>query len=334
MKKQLLFIGNAYHEKTGSADFMVDLLKRDHIVDVCLVDLYEKEPYKKLKYYQGEFDLIVCWQVMPNMILLKKYINYRYAVMFPMADGAPSILKPEKWYPYRRFQFICFSKALYKQLVSAGFSAHYFKYFPAPSIISDWGKLDSAFFWFRREEVNCDLLEKLLESSPIRNIHIHNAADPDEEFKPLTRKEKFNYNYSSWFSNKIELEIKMLESSCYIAPRLKEGIGMSFLEAMGMGRCVIAPDATTMNEYIVHGVNGLLYNPRDPKPLPASDIRKLQENAANSIREGFSYWVASTDEMLVCMIQAPAYLINKIMLRMLIRSFKNPLKVIKSFLNN
>ena len=52
----------------------------------------------------------------------------------------------------------------------------------------------------------------------------------------------------------------------YFAPRLYEGIGISFLEAMAMGKAVVAPDNPTMNEYVTHNVNGFLYKPGGPAP--------------------------------------------------------------------
>ena len=49
-------------------------------------------------------------------------------------------------------------------------------------------------------------------------------------------------------------------ANVYFAPRLEEGIGQTFLEAIRWGRCVVAADNRTINEYIIHGVNGLLYD--------------------------------------------------------------------------
>jgi hypothetical protein len=50
----------------------------------------------------------------------------------------------------------------------------------------------------------------------------------------------------------------------FIAPRSLEGVGLTFLEAMTAGCAVLAFDAPTMNEYISHGVNGLLMRNGDP----------------------------------------------------------------------
>ena len=48
-------------------------------------------------------------------------------------------------------------------------------------------------------------------------------------------------------------------SSCniFIVPRMFEGIGLTFLEAMASGMFVISSDTPIMNEYISHKNNGV-----------------------------------------------------------------------------
>ena len=56
---------------------------------------------------------------------------------------------------------------------------------------------------------------------------------------------------------------------------------MGFLKAMAMGRCVIAPNTPTMNEYIEDGINGFLYDLRNLSPLKIENVREIQKNAEN-----------------------------------------------------
>ena len=53
-----------------------------------------------------------------------------------------------------------------------------------------------------------------------------------------------------------------LLGSCglFAAPRRKEGIGLSFLDAMARGAFVLGYDSPTMNEYIRHAETGWLFN--------------------------------------------------------------------------
>ncbi|MGI6494766.1 MAG: glycosyltransferase [Kiritimatiellia bacterium] len=69
----------------------------------------------------------------------------------------------------------------------------------------------------------------------------------------------------------------MRPAGTVVAPRLKEGIGMAFLEAMAMGKIVVANDDATMNETIRDGENGFLFDWRNPKRLDMSQIVALHE---------------------------------------------------------
>ncbi|PJF28269.1 MAG: hypothetical protein CUN52_13385 [Phototrophicales bacterium] len=120
-------------------------------------------------------------------------------------------------------------------------------------------------------------------------------------------------------------------ANIFIAPRKVEGVGLAFLEAMASGCCVIAFDDVTMNEYICHGKNGLLFQiPPVPeyrtaminlwyriinklswkfrnqpairpiiRPLPNwrnirhVNIAQLGANARQSMADGYKQWIAS-----------------------------------------
>jgi glycosyltransferase involved in cell wall biosynthesis len=80
------------------------------------------------------------------------------------------------------------------------------------------------------------------------------------------------------------------EKGIYIAPRELEGIGMSFLEAMAIGKAVIAVNNPTMNEYIEHGKNGYLFDLKNPKEIDLSNIEQIQKNAYEFMRNGRKKW--------------------------------------------
>ena len=65
---------------------------------------------------------------------------------------------------------------------------------------------------------------------------------------------------------------------------------MPFLEAMAMGKAVVANNAPTMNEYIQHNINGYLIDFRNPKEIDFSNIETIKLNAHNSIIKGYETW--------------------------------------------
>ena len=75
-------------------------------------------------------------------------------------------------------------------------------------------------------------------------------------------------------------------ANVFIAPRKKEGIGMTLLEAMALGQCPLVYDAPTMNEYITDNVNGLLFGDK----LDLSRVSELGGEALRTAYSGFAEW--------------------------------------------
>lgn len=309
--KKLFFIGHTYHLKTKSSLFLLDLLKNQFNVTEFYMDPSQPYEYKNLPQFQNEsFDVLLVWQVMPQITELHKFVSWKHGVFFPMYDHyvGQNQLYAEIWQDYQDFLIVCFSKALHQELKANGFDTRYIQYFPKPSAVEDWGDERSLFFWQRLSFLNLRTLAKAAKNLSIYRIHLHKAMDPGHVAQPV---EVYRYDQnvvnfykdvsfteSVWFSQKHELMSKIEGSALYMAPRHLEGIGMSFLEAMAHGRCVIAPDCPTMNEYITDGVNGLLYPWEDnsdthcgaPVKQPVTTIRQLQEKAYQTIVEGYEKW--------------------------------------------
>lgn len=75
-----------------------------------------------------------------------------------------------------------------------------------------------------------------------------------------------------------------------------EGIGLSLVEAMALGRSVVGTDVAGINEVIEDGRNGLRVPPRDPRALAAALVRllsdaslrtRLAERGSATVREKF-----------------------------------------------
>lgn len=286
-RKKLLFIGHEYHKKTQSSKFMQDILAEKYDVEFFAFDPYQDsyDAYKKLN--KRQFDIVVLWQIMPSISKLRKYVNFTRSAFFPMYDAVPDT-QDSLWYEYKETQIICFCKTLYDQLFKLGFSSKYIQYFPQPLDVNNWGNANSVFFWQRITKINLETVEGLLRDASISQIHLHKAIDPQQHADDHTS--KWQFTLSEWFETKEQMHAVMQQHALYIAPRRYEGIGMSFLEAMAMGRAVIAPDTPTMNEYITDGVNGFLYNPDNIKPINIDNVSQIQRNTYEYMKNGFQRW--------------------------------------------
>lgn len=293
--KKLLYIGHNYHSKTKSTQFLKDLLASKYEIDYFSFDPVQK----KISFdgLQKKYDVVVLFQVMPSLKLLKKHIAYDHGIFFPMFDFIPK-RDNFRWYEYREFRIINFSKTLHEELQALGFDSHYFQYFPKPVDSFDFGDEKSLFFWQRTNEIDTTMVEKTVNVDLLNKLYIHKAVDPYATFVEPRKKILPKCSFSSWFEKKEEMLTLIQKSALYFAPRKFEGIGLSFLEAMAMGRCVIAPNLPTMNEYIVNNETGFLYDYDNPRQIALKDIQRIQKNAYEYIKQGYQEWEKKKFEIL------------------------------------
>jgi glycosyltransferase involved in cell wall biosynthesis len=196
----------------------------------------------------------------------------------------------EYWSNFNKFKIINLSITLHNKLKKWGFQSIYVKYFPKPSEFFS-GNKEEIFFWQRLTHININVISKLFARDKFK-IHLHKAVDPYQDFiEPSKVMEKdFQISYSNWFKNKDEMLEIVRQKGIYVAPREYEGIGMSFLEAMAMGKAVIAVDNPTMNEYIKNGETGYLFDLKNVKKLDLSRIDEVQKNVYKYMQEGYRKW--------------------------------------------
>lgn len=307
----LLYIGHFYHLKTGSTKFLIEILQTKYKITVLPINPSMSEEAFFAPVQGQHFDVVVCFQLLPCRAVLDKHVSYQHGVFFPMYDGAPDRKNP-LWLQYSDFQIINFSRTLHMELVNMGLSSHYIQYFPPPTPHYGEGDTHSAFFWQRIAQPNIATVQKLLARMDIRHIHVHCDMDNGEKNVISLPNSLYNISTSTWFSDKKYLQKLIEKSAIYIAPRNFEGIGMSFLEAMSMGRCVIAPNNPTMNEYISNNETGILYDPQKIYPLTAIDIRNIQENAYTFIKKGYADWEKNKMHILDWLEKYPVCNKNKL----------------------
>ena len=287
--KKLLFIGHEFHKTTKSSYFMQELLAEKYEIESFYIDPYKITDTDFTQISGKTFDILVLWQVMPSLMELEKYIKFKTCAFFPMYDHTKTLNSP-LWNEYKNCNIINFSKAFHKTCKEGGLSSYYIHYFPKPADILDEGDEKSIFFWQRSDKITTKTLEKVIDIKKIDKLYLHKNTDPKNKFIPPSKNLESKVVYSSWFDTKDEMQKYIQKSALYFAPRRYEGIGMSFLEAMAAGRCVIAPDYPTMNEYIKNRETGFLYDYKRPELLTLSNIRKIQKNASEYIKQGYEKW--------------------------------------------
>ncbi|RXJ84866.1 glycosyltransferase [Arcobacter sp. CECT 8985] len=281
MSKKIAFIDHSFHKKTKSSNFFLDLLKDKYTIDIYYDTKWEDK--KVLDFdslNQKNYSIIIFWQINYNIKFLKK-LKCKNIIYIPMYDDfIANTFTPFYWKQFNSIKFISFSKNLHDYLHNKGLDSLYIKYFP--EINKSSKKIDkknlTAFFWYRIEAINWEKIKELISPNSFKKIYIQNHPDPNQKKLQIFKEdiEKYNIEIIDWFESKDEYTNLLKSIDVYFAPRIYEGIGLSFLELMKQGKYIVAFDKPTMNEYIIHKKNGFLYSNIINNKVDFSNINQIE----------------------------------------------------------
>lgn len=149
---------------------------------------------------------------------------------------------------------------------------------------ASWSHGYRMMYWNRTAMIPEHLLYHLCENLRIDELFFRDANDPILSevtyYQPDPSKLNAKLTLMDGISGQADYLRYLEQVNMYIAPRPLEGVGLTFLEALASGCVVIAADSPTMNEYIVHGVNGILL------PFKSDSLQKRRQRFlfANSIK--------------------------------------------------
>lgn len=269
----ILFVDHVCHKKTRSADFFLEILRARHTVDRHYYDTYYdcRIPQDKI----AAAELIIFWEFLPGRF--KIAVNGKPCLFVPMYDNEWG----SKW-QWRRIarsgmSVLSFCDALTRHARSCGvkniLTVHYAmdpSRFP-----QNTGDPRKALYWDRSNFPE-PTIRALFESDALDELVVQRDFLPPEEYAAFL--DRFGV---------------------YIAPRAKEGIGMAFLEQIARGKCVIAHDDATMNEYIADGQTGIIRNFNTPrKKISAADIQIVRGNIRGHADNLYARWLQEQDAIL------------------------------------
>lgn len=295
--KKIICIDHSHHNKTKSNTFLTDYLKQIFDVKIVWDESWHKkgDTYPDLSFVDYDYLGVIFFQSLPRREVLDNIKNDNL-IFFPMYDGISHDFG--FWKDYYDLKIVNFSKTLHDKLKKWGFDSIYVQYFPEPQEFNP-GKIDEVFFWQRISKIDINTIKKLFKKEKVK-LHIHKAVDPNHKFiQPSTEDERrFNITYSDWFDTKEEMWDLIKQKGLYVAPRECEGIGQSFLEAMAMGKAVIAANNPTMNEYIKYNETGYLFDLANTKEINLSDIKRIQKNTYEYMVNGYKKWEKNKSKII------------------------------------
>lgn len=296
-KTKIGIIDHSYHFKTDSPGFFINLLRPHGSVRVMWDSKWNggKSP-SIATINEHEFDILILWQIMiyhdPEKL---KKLNCKQIIIVPMYDDIHA--DPDKLFlGFRNFRFISFCRDLQQRFDLIGIRSKYFQFYIDPASLpftpDPFTEL-KGFFWQRTNDITWDHIKKLIEGSHFSSFHLHLALDPIwyREILPTEEEmKKYRVTITRWFDRKEDYLSVLSRANVFFTPRLYEGIGMPVIESMTMGKVVVTPDHPTMNEYITHGKNGLLYDVKDLKPLDFAQAGTMAARAREDCISGFDKW--------------------------------------------
>lgn len=309
----IAYVDHSFHQKTRSTAFLPKILRdAGHEVVEFWDDSWRNGTPVAWKDIRG-FDVVVMFQVLVECEANYYSRVHDNVIFVPMLDQfgiwqGPLFNVPRYLERLHGSKMLNFSGSLHCLATAMGIRSEWFRYFPEPSFRDyDFSRLH-AFFWLRRQsEIPWSRVRSLVSTLPLQSMHVHVAGDPGypNPIAPTAEGERYSLKTSTWFKDHVDYMQAVQEANIFLAPRMEEGIGQAFLEAMARGQVVIAPNNGTMNEYLVSGVNGLLYDERTTS-LPANiDFESLAVSSRRTVLHGYQKWV-SDQKRLVDYVISPS----------------------------
>lgn len=185
-------------------------------------------------------------------------------IWIPMWEGY-SLKRQRWWNMWKQYslKFVSFSRRLTEIAHRANIPVFDLQYYDDPSEFASvpWDQAKNVFYWNRAGLLTAKHLYSLCSALQIEHLYYKPKLDyympATTEFALQEKIGKTSITTIGHFASHEEYLAILAKVHIYIAPRWFEGIGLTITEAMASGAVVLANDAPTMNEYVVHGKTGI-----------------------------------------------------------------------------
>lgn len=294
----ILFVDHVCHQRTKSFDFFRDLVATRHEIDTFY---FERHYHCRLPREK------IAWA---DVIVFLEFIPYRFAcgitgkrcVYLPMYDNEWG----SKWH-WRRLAMLGMNVVSFCRKVGD----HARRYgarnvldvqyaFDPDAFANMSGDPRKVILW-ERGAIPFSVVKQMFCPEDVDKVIIVRRQEEGLAYEPISDEDLAAYHVDikgGGFMPKDEYFAMLSEAGVYIAPRLREGIGMAFLEQLAMGKCVIAHDEPTMNEYIENGKNGILVDMRHPRRIAAQEIVAVRSGVLELAHGLHDQWRADERKIL------------------------------------
>ena len=289
---KLAIIDSFQHKAKRKLHFLSDLL-----FSFFDVTYYWEDPasdnliYMLSDMHRENYDAIILIQPYEK---IANYANISCNSIIAIINSYFSSNINSKYFP-THMKYISLSKFQHEILKTLGLESEWIQYFPNPYDFNP-RKIDycfRGFYRYKSPEISPKILTQLMMETKFDNLHVHDSYIMNKKSLSLHMKcfKNTSVTTSKWLTSKSDYISLLSKSNVYFAPNLYDISPNSILEAMSLGMCVVSPDLPSVNEYIVDGENGLLYDAENPAPLDFTNINAICKRARESIEEGYDTWL-------------------------------------------
>ena len=269
---KLLFIDHECHKRTRSAEFFLDIVRKAFDVDE---HYYSKCYDTKSEEPAGTCDIAVIWEF--PISRRRFFFAGKRNVFVPMYDNEWASHWQWKRIAWSGIGVISFCDKVTAHARRCGVKNILdVRYFPDPAAMPQAAGDPKRVFLWDRGAIGEDVAKRLF---------------------PPTEGYTFEIKRNGEFLERDAYLARLAQCGVVVAPRLKEGIGMAFLEAMAMGKCVAANDDATMNEYIKDGENGIIFSADNLQPISLESLSSAISGVGASVDRMRARWLADSKKI-------------------------------------
>ena len=299
-KEKLAFVDYWHHKYTRSGDFLRNILSEEFEITNFWWKPKEKFPIQELSSFKNIFFFHVMFPYQAMRTFLNKKILWA-----PMYDALIFKNKFEKKIFWRQISLLGikvleFSKKISESIDGENIELLKLKYYIKSEQIYNYRKDNKirVFFW-DRGQIKIDDWIKLFDLNQIDKIIYYPMVDPSRKIVNKIEnypKEKIEIINKKFLPKNEYLEL-MKNCNVFIAPRRKEGIGMSIVEAISKGMYIVGYNEATMNEYITNDKIGYLFG-KNSKNLNLNNILNFYDFRLNEAQLNYKNWISKKDEII------------------------------------
>lgn len=297
MKKKLYFLDLATHKNTHSGVWLQELLRRRFDVTVHYATS-RNSPDMCTKEDVEPYDVILYFQITP--IVSRAASFDKPSIYMPMYDS--ETYNRGKWMRIKEQNaaVVSFTEKEGGFIRPLGIPTLNLKYF-TPLVPFSPGDPLKLFLW-DRGFIHFEHIKQLFRPGFLKKIILRCNAS---ERAKISQRDISDYHVEiipqEQYASR-DAYLKMYEEcGLFVAPRSKEGIGLSYIEPMMRGKCVIAHDDATMNEYLTHMKTGILVDFKrriESLDLTEDVIRNIQVACYAEATRGYEEWKKQEDQLL------------------------------------